>query len=46
MHKWISDIFYAGEVVEGMQHVKEIEKLGSSGGATSKRITIVECGTV
>ena len=46
MHKYIYDIFYAGEVVEGMEHVREIEALGSSKGAMYKRITIVECGTV
>ena len=35
-----------GEVVDGMNIVKEIEKLGSGSGATSKKITISNCGSL
>ncbi|MCH0541125.1 peptidylprolyl isomerase [Streptomyces sp. MUM 203J] len=35
-----------GEVVEGMDLVKQIEGLGSRSGATSKKITIAKSGTV
>ncbi|THU96200.1 cyclophilin [Dendrothele bispora CBS 962.96] len=35
-----------GEVVEGMDIVKAIEKKGSSSGKTSTTITIADCGTV
>lgn len=33
-----------GKVVEGMDVLKQIEALGSSSGATSKRIVIEDCG--
>lgn len=33
-----------GSVVEGMNIVKSMEKLGSRSGATSKKIEIVDCG--
>lgn len=33
-----------GKVVEGMDVVKEIEKVGSGGGKTSKPVTIADCG--
>ncbi|KAF5383259.1 hypothetical protein D9615_004901 [Tricholomella constricta] len=35
-----------GEVVEGMEIVKNIEKLGSASGKTSKKVTIAKSGTV
>ncbi|KAH9477577.1 cyclophilin peptidyl-prolyl cis-trans isomerase Cyp2 [Psilocybe cubensis] len=35
-----------GEVVEGYDVVKAIEKLGSSSGKTSKKVTIAKSGTV
>jgi peptidylprolyl isomerase len=35
-----------GEVVEGMDVVKAIERLGSSSGKTSQSITIDRSGTV
>ncbi|WP_149184892.1 peptidylprolyl isomerase [Streptomyces sp. TRM49041] len=35
-----------GEVVEGMDVVRAIEKLGTSGGATRKKVTIAKSGTV
>ncbi|MFD8001797.1 peptidylprolyl isomerase [Streptomyces mirabilis] len=35
-----------GEVVEGMDVVKAVEKLGSRSGATSKKIVITDSGTV
>ncbi|MFF7922789.1 peptidylprolyl isomerase [Streptomyces mirabilis] len=35
-----------GEVVEGMDVVKAVEKLGSRSGATSKKIVISDSGTV
>ncbi|PPQ78260.1 hypothetical protein CVT25_011719, partial [Psilocybe cyanescens] len=35
-----------GEVVEGYDIVKNIEKLGSSSGKTSKKVTIAKSGTV
>jgi len=35
-----------GEVVEGYQHVKTVEKLGSSTGKTSKVVKIADCGTL
>jgi peptidylprolyl isomerase len=33
-----------GEVVEGMNVVKEIEKVGSASGKTSRPVTIADCG--
>ena len=33
-----------GQVIEGMNVVKEIEKYGSSGGATKKPVVIKDCG--
>ena len=33
-----------GQVVEGMEVVREIEKVGSSGGKTSKPVAIADCG--
>ncbi|KAK5774650.1 hypothetical protein PVK06_042506 [Gossypium arboreum] len=33
-----------GQVVEGMDVVKAIEKVGSSGGRTSKPVVIADCG--
>lgn len=33
-----------GSVVEGMDVVKQVEKLGSRSGATKKKIEIVDCG--
>ncbi|KAE9620272.1 Peptidyl-prolyl cis-trans isomerase 1 [Lupinus albus] len=33
-----------GEVVEGLNVVKEIEKVGSSSGKTSRPVTIADCG--
>ncbi|XP_074380162.1 peptidyl-prolyl cis-trans isomerase-like [Apium graveolens] len=33
-----------GQVVEGLDVVKAIEKVGSGGGRTSKPVTIVDCG--
>merc|ERR1712014_499898 len=33
-----------GKVIEGMDVVKKIEAVGSSGGETSKKVTITECG--
>ncbi len=33
-----------GQVVEGMDVVKAVEKLGSSSGKTSKTVTIADCG--
>ncbi|KAG6901929.1 cyclophilin peptidyl-prolyl cis-trans isomerase Cyp2 [Termitomyces sp. Mi166 len=35
-----------GEVVEGMDVVKTIEKCGSASGTTSKKVTIAKSGTV
>ena len=35
-----------GKVVEGMDVVKEIEKTGSQSGATSKKVTIADCGQI
>jgi len=35
-----------GEVIDGMDLVKEIEKLGSPSGATKKKITIAASGVV
>ncbi|KAF8137113.1 cyclophilin-like domain-containing protein [Boletus edulis] len=35
-----------GEVVEGLDIVKAVEKVGSQGGQTSKKVTIVRSGTV
>jgi len=35
-----------GEVLEGMDLVKDIEKLGSANGRTSKDIVIADCGEV
>ncbi|MBA0758756.1 hypothetical protein Gotri_021724 [Gossypium trilobum] len=33
-----------GQVVEGMDVVRDIEKVGSSGGRTSKPVVIADCG--
>jgi peptidylprolyl isomerase len=33
-----------GEVDEGMDLVKQIEKLGSSSGTPKKKVTIADCG--
>jgi len=33
-----------GQVVEGLEVVREIEKVGSSGGSTSKPVVIADCG--
>ena len=33
-----------GQVAEGMDVVKAIEKVGSSSGATSKKVVIANCG--
>merc|ERR1712045_102647 len=33
-----------GSVVEGMNVVKDVEAVGSSGGETSKKVVIAECG--
>ncbi|KAJ2700626.1 Peptidyl-prolyl cis-trans isomerase [Coemansia spiralis] len=33
-----------GEVTDGMDIVKKIEKLGSDSGKTSKKVTIIDCG--
>lgn len=35
-----------GEVSEGMDVVKAVEKVGSGSGKTSKKVTIVDCGTL
>ncbi|CAF0946745.1 unnamed protein product [Adineta ricciae] len=35
-----------GEVVDGMDIVKQIEGLGSQSGTTKKKVTIAKCGTV
>ncbi|KAG6379888.1 cyclophilin [Boletus reticuloceps] len=35
-----------GEVVEGLEIVKAVEKVGTQGGQTSKKVTIVRSGTV
>ncbi|MCX4456155.1 peptidylprolyl isomerase [Streptomyces sp. NBC_01340] len=35
-----------GEVVEGMDVVRAVEKLGSRSGSTAKKIVIADCGTV
>ena len=35
-----------GEVTEGMDVVKAIEKLGSQSGKTSKKVEIADCGVV
>jgi len=35
-----------GEVIEGMELVKTIEGYGNRSGATSARITIVDCGQI
>jgi peptidylprolyl isomerase len=35
-----------GEVVEGLDVVKAVEKLGSSSGKTAKKVTISKSGTV
>lgn len=35
-----------GQVVEGMEVVKAIEKVGSSSGRTSKVVTIADCGQI
>ena len=46
MHRWVSNIFYAGEVVEGFDKLKELESYGSPSGATSKKIVIIKSGVV
>jgi len=33
-----------GKVIEGYEHVKTIEGVGSSGGETSKKVVIADCG--
>ena len=33
-----------GSVVEGMDVVRKMEKLGSQSGKTSKKVTISDCG--
>ncbi len=33
-----------GKLIKGMDHLKQIEALGSSSGATSKRVVIEDCG--
>merc|ERR1712037_109249 len=35
-----------GSVVEGMDIVKKIEGVGSSGGETSKKVMIADCGEI
>jgi cyclophilin family peptidyl-prolyl cis-trans isomerase len=35
-----------GEVVEGMDTVRKMEKVGSSSGKPSQKVTITDCGTV
>lgn len=35
-----------GEVVDGLDVVHAIEKVGSPGGKTSKKVTIVKSGTL
>ncbi|XP_042495549.1 peptidyl-prolyl cis-trans isomerase-like [Macadamia integrifolia] len=35
-----------GHVTEGMDVVKEIEKVGSNSGSTSQKVVIVECGQI
>ena len=35
-----------GEVVDGMDVVKQIEGLGSQSGTTKKKVTIAKCGTL
>ena len=35
-----------GEVTKGMEVVKEIEKLGSQSGKTSKKVVIANCGQI
>ncbi|CAO0791475.1 unnamed protein product [Mucor circinelloides] len=35
-----------GQVVSGMNVVREMERCGSSNGKTSKRVTIVDCGEI
>jgi peptidylprolyl isomerase len=45
-HKWVSNIFYAGEVVEGQDLVKLIESHGSQSGKTDATIKIAKSGTI
>jgi len=33
-----------GRVIEGMEIVRQMERLGSQSGRVSKRVTIAECG--
>lgn len=35
-----------GEVVEGMDIVKEVEKVGTPGGSPTKKVTVTSSGTV
>lgn len=35
-----------GQVVTGMNVVREMEKVGSANGKPSKRVTIVDCGEI
>ncbi len=35
-----------GQVIKGMEVVREVEKYGTNSGATLKRISIVECGQI
>ena len=36
---------YVGEVIEGMEVVKDIEKMGAPNGAPKAEVVIVNCGT-
>jgi len=38
--------FFAGEVVEGLELVKQIEALGTASGTPKKKITIAKSGAV
>lgn len=35
-----------GKVVEGMEVVKAIEKVGSSSGTTKKKVVVADCGQI
>ena len=35
-----------GQVVEGMDIVRKMEKLGSANGSTSKKVTIMDSGEI
>merc|ERR1712023_458883 len=44
---WLDDKHVVfGSVIEGMEVVKAIEAVGSRDGATSKKVTITDCGEV